>query len=188
MLLDIDLDVRQPRGAARAPAQRRQRRPRLLTTADGHGALTSTLCTLERCQRPRSASLADLLLVLDAPSARAEGTVVLNAIVTHTRSRNTCNVKSMISGPPRAGPRRMPMPPARSGLMASRRARTPCSLPCSRFYVHINAGTPYSTAIIPYFHIKVLGVHLRSVHCRSHICMCTILIDDILMGRGSPGC
>ena len=103
-MLDIDLDVRQPRGAARA-AQRRRRRPRLLTTADGRGALTSTLCTLERCQRPRSASPADLLLVLDVPSARAEGTVVLNAIVTHTRSRNTCNVKSMISGPPRAGPR-----------------------------------------------------------------------------------
>ena len=103
-MLDINLDVRQPLGAARA-AQRRRRRPRLLTTADGRGALTSTLCTLERCQRPQSASPADLLLVLDVPSARAEGTVVLNAIVTHTRSRNTCNVKSMISGPPRDGPR-----------------------------------------------------------------------------------
>ena len=64
-------------------------------TRDGRGALTSTLGTLERCQRPISASAADLLLVLDAPSARAEGTVVLNVIVTHTRSRNTCNVKSV---------------------------------------------------------------------------------------------
>ena len=67
----------------------------MLTIADGRGALTSTLGTLERCQRPISASAADLLLVLDAPSARAEGTVVLNVIVTHTRSRNTCNVKSV---------------------------------------------------------------------------------------------
>ena len=47
-----------------------------------------------------------LWLVLDATSAGSEGTVVLNVIVTHTRSRNTCNVKAVVGGPPRAGPRR----------------------------------------------------------------------------------
>ena len=66
---------------------------------------TSTLGTLERCQQPRSAGPADLLLVLDDPSAGAEGTVLWGVIRTHTRSRNTCNVKSMLSGPLRAGPR-----------------------------------------------------------------------------------
>ena len=50
--------------------------------------------TVEQCQRPLSVSPGDLLLVLDAPSARAEGTVVWNVIGKHRRSRNTCNVKS----------------------------------------------------------------------------------------------
>ena len=36
----------------------------------------------------------DLLLALDAPSAGVTGTVVYDAIRTHTRSQNTCNVKS----------------------------------------------------------------------------------------------
>ena len=95
-----------PRCAAAArcseSSQRRRRRPRLLTTADGRGALTSTLGTLERCQQPRSAGPADLLLVLDNPSAGAEGTVLWGVIQTHTRSRNMCNVKSMLSGPLRS--------------------------------------------------------------------------------------
>ena len=66
----LDVARHRPRCAAAArrsesSAARRRRRPRLLTTADGRGAPTSTLGTLERCQRPRSASPADLLLVLE---------------------------------------------------------------------------------------------------------------------------
>ena len=39
--------------------------------------------------------------------AGGEGRVLLNVIVTHTRSRNTCNVKTVPSrSTPRAGPRR----------------------------------------------------------------------------------
>ena len=71
-----------PRCAAAArcseSSQRRRRRPRLLTTADGRGALTSTLGTLERCQQPLSANPGGLLLVTDTLRAGADGTVVWN--------------------------------------------------------------------------------------------------------------
>ena len=70
------------RDAARA-AQKRRKRPRLLLTAYALPCSGSTLGTLERCQRPRSASPANSLLVLDAPSTMAEGKVVLNVAVTH---------------------------------------------------------------------------------------------------------
>ena len=66
----------------------------MLTTAYDHECSSSTLGTLERCQRPLPVRSSNLLLVLDAPSAGGEGTVVWNVIRTHTRSRNTCNVKS----------------------------------------------------------------------------------------------
>ena len=59
-----------------------------------HECSGSTLGTLERCQRPLPVRSSNLLLVLDAPSAGGEGPVVWNVIRTHTRSRNTCNVKS----------------------------------------------------------------------------------------------
>ena len=72
-------------------------KPRLLTTADGRGALTSTLGTLERCQQPLSASPSGLLLVPDAPSAGGDGTVVWNVIRMCLGSRNTCNVKSVLT-------------------------------------------------------------------------------------------
>ena len=36
-----------------------------------------------------------LALVLVGPSARAEGTVVLDVLRTRTRTRNTCNAKSV---------------------------------------------------------------------------------------------
>ena len=101
-LLDIGIDVQHPRSAAKA-VQKRRRRPRVLLTAYAPRCSGSTLDTLERCQRPRSANPADLWLVLDATSAGSEGTVVLNVIVTHTRSRNTCNVKAVVGGPPRRG-------------------------------------------------------------------------------------
>lgn len=55
----------------------------------------STLGTPERCQRPHDRPAPPtcvLLLVLDAPSTRAEGKVVVNVVVTHIRFRNTCNV------------------------------------------------------------------------------------------------
>ena len=93
-LLDIGIDVNHPRSAAKA-AQKRRRRPRVLLTAYAPRCSGSTLDTLQRCQRPRSANPADLWLVLDAASTESEGTVVLNVIVTHTRSRNTCNVKAV---------------------------------------------------------------------------------------------
>ena len=94
-LLYISLDVRHPRGAARA-AQKHRRRPRVLLTAYAPRCSRSTLDTLERCQRlPRSANPTDLWLVLDATSAGSESTVVLNVIVTHSRSRNTCNLKAV---------------------------------------------------------------------------------------------
>lgn len=73
-----------PEKAASAP---------LNLTAYAPRCCRSTLDTLERCQRPRSANPADLWPVLDTTSAGSEGTVVLNVIVTHTRSWNTCNVK-----------------------------------------------------------------------------------------------
>ena len=71
-LLYIGLDVRHLCGAARA-AQKRRRRPRVLLTAYAPRCSGSTLgTTLERCQRPRSAGPANLLLVwLDVPEARA---------------------------------------------------------------------------------------------------------------------
>jgi len=89
------LDVRQPRDAARA-AQKHRRRPRVLLTAYAPRCSGSTLDTLDRCQRPRSASPGDLLPVLDASSAEPEGedTVVLNVMATQTGPRNTCNVKA----------------------------------------------------------------------------------------------
>ena len=63
-------------------------RPRCSDKHSGHsGAMPAA--TIGQSRRP-------VLLVLDDPSARAEGTVVLNVIVTHARSRNTCNVKSML--------------------------------------------------------------------------------------------
>ena len=83
-----------PRDAARA-AQKRRIRPRLLLTVYAPRCSGSTLGTLERCQRPRSASPSDLLPVLDAPSAGGEGMIVWNVMVTHTGSRNTCNVKAV---------------------------------------------------------------------------------------------
>ena len=58
-----------------------------------------------------------LALVLVGPSARAEDTVVSDVIRTHTRSRNTCNVKigrlSAVGG--RIGPRQMRGQPLRLG-------------------------------------------------------------------------
>ena len=63
-------------------------------TAYGVWCSGSTLGTLERCQRPVPVRSSNLLLVLDTPSAGGEGPVVWNVIRTHTRSRNTCNVKS----------------------------------------------------------------------------------------------
>ena len=72
-------------------------KPRLLTTADGRGALTSTLGTLEQCQQPLSANPSGLLLVPDAPGAGGDGTVVWNVIRMCLGSRNTCNVKSVLT-------------------------------------------------------------------------------------------
>ena len=63
-------------------------------TAYGAWCSGSTLGTLERCQRPVPISPGSLMHVLDAPSTGGEGTVVLNALRTHIRFRNTCNVKS----------------------------------------------------------------------------------------------
>ena len=57
--------------------------------SDGHGALTSTLGTLERCQQPLSANPGGLLLVPDAPSAGADGAVVWNVIRMRLGSRDT---------------------------------------------------------------------------------------------------
>ena len=68
--------------------------PPLILTAYEPRCSGSTLGTLEQCQRPLSVSPGGLLLVLDAPSAGGEGTVVWNVIGKHRRSRNTCNVKS----------------------------------------------------------------------------------------------
>ena len=67
-----------------------------VTTVYDYECSSSTLGTqaLERCQRPVPVRSSNLLLVLDAPSAGGEGPVVWNVIRTHTRSRNTCNVKS----------------------------------------------------------------------------------------------
>ena len=75
-------------------AQRLPERLRGALTAYGLKHPDSTLSTLEQCQRPLSVRPGDLLLVLDAPRAGAEGTVVWNVIGKHRRSRNTCNVKS----------------------------------------------------------------------------------------------
>ena len=69
----------------------------MLTIADGRGALTSTLGTLERCQQPLSANPGGLLLVTDTLSAGADGTVVWNVIRMRLGSRNTCNVKSVLT-------------------------------------------------------------------------------------------
>ena len=66
----------------------------MLTTAYNNECSSSTLGTLERCQRPVSVRSSNLLLVLDAASTGGEGPVVWNVIRTHTRSRNTCTVKS----------------------------------------------------------------------------------------------
>ena len=75
-------------------SQQPRTEPRAAATAYDHECSGSTLGTLERCQRPLPVRSSNLLLVLDAPSAGGEGTVVWNVIRTHTRSRNTCNVKS----------------------------------------------------------------------------------------------
>ena len=95
-LLNICLDVRHPRDAVRA-AQKRRRRLRLLLTADGRGALNSTLGTLERCQRPIPKRPSKLKLVLDATSAGGEHAVILDVLQMRKRTRNTCNVKSVLS-------------------------------------------------------------------------------------------
>ena len=57
----------------------------------------STLGTLERCQQPLSANPGGLLLVTDTLSAGADGTVVWNVIRMRLGSRNTCNVKSVLT-------------------------------------------------------------------------------------------
>ena len=102
-LLYISLDVRHPRGAARA-AQKHRRRPRVLLTAYARRGAPEALWTLWSDASGHDRPIPPTMwLVLDTTSAGSEGTVVLNVIVTHTRPRNTCNVKG---GPPRAGPRR----------------------------------------------------------------------------------
>ena len=69
----------------------------MLTIADGRGALTSTLGTLERCQRPMPMRPSKLKLVLDATTAGGEHAVILDVLQMRTRTRNTCNVKSVLS-------------------------------------------------------------------------------------------
>ena len=63
-------------------------------TAYDHECSSSTLGTLERCQRPLLVRSSSLQLVLNAPSAEGECPVVWNVIQTHKRSRNMCNTKS----------------------------------------------------------------------------------------------
>ena len=109
-MIDINpehvVTVRCSNNVAKA-ALRQRRRPQVLITAHGVWCSGSTLGTLERCQRPLPMSPSQLMLILDEPSAGGEGAVIWNVISTRTRSRNTCNVKTMIPGPPRAGPRPM---------------------------------------------------------------------------------
>ena len=65
-------------------------------------ALWRTLdCDASGHNRPAAAPPTCCLFsyVIDAPSTRAEGKVVLNVIVTHIRSRNTCNVKAVLCPP-----------------------------------------------------------------------------------------
>ena len=100
------------------------RRPRELTTVYGVSCAGSTLGTrvrlrwllvnhsghsgaIERsmCRRPHPMSPSKLMLVLDDSRTGGERTVVLDVLRTHTRTRNTCNEKSGVGGPPRAGPR-----------------------------------------------------------------------------------
>ena len=53
----------------------------MLTTAYGAWFSSSTLSTLERCQRQVPMSPSKLVLVLHAPSTRGEGTVIWNVIL-----------------------------------------------------------------------------------------------------------
>ena len=76
----------------------------MLTTVYGVWCSGSTLASGHSRAMPAAtigcSNPGDLLLVPDAPSAGAEGTVVWNVILIgkHTRSRNTCNIKSILSG------------------------------------------------------------------------------------------
>ena len=74
---------------------RPRRRPRELTTVYGVSCAGSTLGTLERCWRPHPMSPSKLMLVLDESSTEGERTVVSDVLRTHTRTRNTCNKKSV---------------------------------------------------------------------------------------------
>ena len=69
----------------------------MLLTAYAPRCSGSTLGTLERCQRPRSASPGDLLPVLDAPSAGGEDTIVWNVMVTHTGSRRYVTLQAVLT-------------------------------------------------------------------------------------------
>ena len=65
----------------------------MLTTAYDHECSSSTLGTLERCQRPVPVSSSELVLVLDGLGAGVESTVTQVVIQTHIGSGNACNVK-----------------------------------------------------------------------------------------------
>ena len=84
---------RHPCSAAHT-AQQPRREPLAIPTAYGHGYRGGHLGSLQQPYETISVCPSDLLLALDAPSAGVTGTVVYDAIRTHTRSQNTCNVKS----------------------------------------------------------------------------------------------
>ena len=65
----------------------------MLTTAYDYECSSSTLGTLERCQRPVPVSSSKLVLVLDGLGAGVESTVTQVVIQTHIGSGNACNVK-----------------------------------------------------------------------------------------------
>ena len=65
----------------------------MLTTAYDYECSSSTLGTLERCQRPVPVSSSELVLVLDGLGAGVESTVTQVVIQTHIGSGNACNVK-----------------------------------------------------------------------------------------------
>jgi hypothetical protein len=60
-------------------------RPRVLQQHFGHSGAMPAASTVRS---------SNLMLALNDPSSRGEGPVVCTVIRTHTRSRNTCNVKS----------------------------------------------------------------------------------------------
>ena len=66
-------------------------------TAHGVWCSGSTLGTLERCQRPMPMRPSKLKLVLDATTAGGEHALILDVLQMRTRTRNTCNVKSVLS-------------------------------------------------------------------------------------------